>query len=94
MLPNFPVLRVILTPVTYGCGTMAPRDLWGAQERYVEQAKQALQAAPTQGAGLGGLGGLGLGSARLEDLRGARPHKPVATARSKPQSHLWAVNVV
>lgn len=38
------------------------------QERYVEQAKQALQAAPAQGLGAGGLS---LGSARLEDLRGA-----------------------
>eukprot|EP00435_Cladocopium_sp_Y103_P014311 s5351_g3.t1 len=38
------------------------------QERYVEQAKQALQTAPAQGLGAGGLG---LGSARLEDLRGA-----------------------
>lgn len=47
---------------------MGPWDLLRAQERYVEQAKQALQAAPAQGLGAGGLG---LGSARLEDLRGA-----------------------
>ncbi|CAK9034783.1 Uncharacterized protein SCF082_LOCUS21000 [Durusdinium trenchii] len=38
------------------------------QERYVEQAKQALKAAPQGQVGQSGQGGLG--SARLEDLRG------------------------
>ena len=57
----------------------------------MEQAKQALQAAP-QGLGAGGLG---LGSARLEDLRGAgATQNPVATARSKPQSSHLLLSVL